>query len=246
MSHALPNINNPAATGEGTHPSAPNDEAHNGAPSSQDGGDPAELPQQREAQPPPPSQPISMSDNSDAIALRAAMAILQIQRQQALRDMKTLEEQKNRALEDPEGFARAIIEGTIKSRSMEGIIPVADSSSASKESGNVTASDSDEEMHDSGEKAATITDTFGTIPSAQNVVRMPPVNWARYHIVGESLDKLHEEQRNRPSPGQPLRDEDLRPRERAPEHFIAAPYNPWVDKVGEKPGRTRSGAKKRG
>ena len=185
-----------------------------------------------------------MSDNPDAIALRAAMSVLQIQRQQALRDMKTLEDQKAKALKDPEAFAKAVSDGTIKSRSMAGIIPNPSPIHASHDSkGNPTLdSDSeDEEVVPPSDPSA-----FGTIPSAQNVVRMPPVNWAKYHIVGESLDELHEEQRRRPSPGQPLTDEDLKPREREPEHVIAAPYNPWLDKVGEKPGRTRSGGKKKG
>lgn len=75
------------------------------------------------------------------------------------------------------------------------------------------------------------------IPRPQDVVRMPAVNWAKYGVVGESLDKLHEEQRERPSLGEP---EQLRRRadqpkvldnmgksgERAEKAHVAAPYNP--------------------
>lgn len=82
---------------------------------------------------------------------------------------------------------------------------------------------------------------FGVIPGPQNIVRTPPINWAKYHIVGESLDKLHEEQKARPIPGQPRRDGDPL---RAPEHIIAAPYNPWSDKLSDSPMRTRSFSKK--
>jgi len=199
--------------------------------------------QQQEPQPPPPSQPISMSDNPDAIALRAAMSILQIQRQQALRDMKTLEQQKIKASADPEAFARGVSEGRIQARGVQGIIPTADEQDQDEDSEVDVSSDNPGSTRVGGDGGKV--ELFGTIPSAQNVVRMPPVNWAKYHIVGESLDKLHEEQRARPSPGQPLRDENLRPRERAPESVIAAPYNPWVDKVGEKPTRTRNGAKRK-
>ncbi len=157
--------------------------------------------------------------------------------------MQTLEEQKSKAMEDPEAFARGVSEGKVKARGVQGIIPTADEQDQTGDSEEDVATGS-HQAPDTGEECEKYKH-FGIIPSAQNVVRMPPVNWAKYHIVGESLDKLHEEQRARPSQGQPLRDEDLRPRERASESVIAAPYNPWVDKVGEKPTRTRSGAKRK-
>ena len=93
------------------------------------------------------------------------------------------------------------------------------------------------------------------IPGSQNVVRAPPINWAQYHIVGESLDKLHEEQRRRPVGGEPVGEEELRPKERdrAPEHVIARPYDPFVDKLPSGGGGRRGketggggGGKKRG
>ena len=206
---------------------------------------------------PPQPVPISESTNSDAIALRAAMSILQLQRQQALRDMQTLEKQKEAAVANPEAFARDIASGKIKARGMRDILgPVGEMPSdmngvSSVPEGQLHGSLEDDaneggEMDDSGEEnvksAAEANYTFGEIPSEQNVVRMPPINWAKYHIVGESLDKLHEEQRARPVAGQPLRDEDLRPKPRAPEHVIASPYDPWRDKLDVKEkGRTRSG-----
>ena len=206
---------------------------------------------------PPQPVPISESTNSDAIALRAAMSILQLQRQQALRDMQTLERQKEAAVANPEAFARDVASGKIKARGMRDVLgPVGEiqkglNSVDPKHKGELEGSLADDakeggEGDDSGDEddqsAAAIESTFGEIPSEQNVVRMPPINWAKYHIVGESLDKLHAEQRSRPVAGQPLRDEDLKRKQRAPEHVIASPYDPWRDKLEVKEkGRTRSG-----
>lgn len=218
----------------------------------------------------PPSVPISESTNPDAIALRAAMSILQLQRQQALRDMQTLEQQKEAAVADPEAFARDVASGKAKARRMRGVLgPVGEvvrDARSSETEGELDgrpadgAGDPDEMTDHSGDEdgdeqhpadAAAAAAAFGEIPSEQNVVRMPPVNWAKYHIVGESLDKLHGEQRARPVAGQPLRDADLkpRPRPRAPEHVVASPYDPWRDKLEGKEkekGRTRSGRGKGG
>ena len=202
------------------------------------------LPKASESQPLPSPQPISLSDNPDAIALRATMSILQIQRQQTLRDMKTLEVQKGKALEHPEQFAQDVRDGKIKVRGTEGVMPRAEDSDGAEEGRESTESRNDGEGH-AGESGHE-TEPFGAIPSAQNVVRMPPVNWAKYHIVGESLDKLHDEQRARPTLGTPSRDDDLRPRERAQESVIAAPYNPWTDKLDDKSHKSKGGARKKG
>ena len=206
---------------------------------------------------PPQPVPISESTNSDAIALRAAMSILQLQRRQALRDMQTLEKQKEAAVANPEAFARDVASGKIKARGMRGILgPVGEMPNdmgdvISGREGELHPSVEDDakdggEMDDSetedDKSAAQVDSDFGEIPSEQNVVRMPPINWAKYHIVGQSLDKLHEEQRIRPVAGQPLRDEDMKPKLRAPEHVIASPYDPWKDKLeGKEKSRTRSG-----
>ena len=166
------------------------------------------------------------------------MGILQIQRQQALRDLKTLEQQKGVALSDPEGFAAAVKDGRVRSREVRGVGPY--------EEGEDEGEDDEEEEEGAREKESGM-----EIPGSQNVVRAPPINWAQYHIVGESLDKLHEEQRRRPVGGEPVGEEDLRPkeRERAPEYVLAKPYDPFVDKLGAVGGRTRKeggGGKRRG
>ncbi|KAK3949766.1 hypothetical protein QBC32DRAFT_348340 [Pseudoneurospora amorphoporcata] len=45
--------------------------------------------------------------------------------------------------------------------------------------------------------------TWRTLPKPQTVVRCPPINWAQYAVVGESLDKLHREQLAAPTLGVP-------------------------------------------
>ncbi|KAM7189980.1 hypothetical protein V8F20_009914 [Naviculisporaceae sp. PSN 640] len=99
-----------------------------------------------------------------------------------------------------------------------------------------------------------------TLPKAQTVVRMPPINWAQYGVVGESLDKLHAEQIAAPTSGTPvplgpggvfqfkaateqmLRDEQASSHQ-IPQRLpgIAAPYTPGKDKLVQ--GDTNKGVK---
>ncbi|KAB5580436.1 hypothetical protein GE09DRAFT_1279349 [Coniochaeta sp. 2T2.1] len=88
-----------------------------------------------------------------------------------------------------------------------------------------------------------------TLPKPQNVVRCPPINWAQYGVVGESLDKLHAEQQRAPAQGAPAA---LKPGgegggltyefkgdgkgEQKALVGVAAPYNPQRDRL-EKKGR---------
>ena len=160
--------------------------------------------------------PISESDNSDAIALRSAISILQIQRQQAVRDLKTLEQQKNLATSDPEKFATVLASGGVKKTSKDDVLGL-----WSTEYMDDQAVPDEKGLKVLGDPA------FGPFPKPQNIVRCPPINWAKYHIVGEALDKLHEEQVSHPTLGEPQRDTELG---RPPEHMIAAPYRPWTDK----------------
>ena len=77
---------------------------------------------------------------------------------------------------------------------------------------------------------------YGPFPRPQNIVRCPPINWAKYHVVGEALDKLHEEQISHPTSGEPQKDIDLA---RSPKYMIAAPYRPWTDKLPDPSMRTK-------
>jgi hypothetical protein len=195
---------------------------------------PPQQPQQQQQQqpsyPPPnpirlePSPvPISESDNADVIALRSAISLLQFQKQKALNDIKALDELKMAAAADPEGFSKELLAGNLTQQDNQ-FIDI-----------DITMKDDDNDDDDSEEAAEEEPKSkFGKLPKPQNVVRMPPINWAKYHIVGEPLDKMHEEQRSRPFVGLPRQD----PNQRAPEHFVAAPYRPLTDRI-ESPAKGR-------
>ncbi|KAI4124189.1 MAG: hypothetical protein LQ338_004937 [Usnochroma carphineum] len=181
------------------------------------------------ADPPPisPLEPFSESDNPDAIALRSAISVLQIQRQQTLRDIRSLERQKKVATADPEGFAKAVTEGKTRTQFVGALDsqpgfgpPRVPSAQASNGVDRESDTETSQQPHNS---------KFENIPGPQNVVRCPPVNWAKYHVIGEPLDALHDDQRRRPLGDQGTSDELQR---RAEEHKIAAPYNPWKDQLG--------------
>ena len=111
-----------------------------------------------------------------------------------------------------------------------------------------------------GKTATTSTTTkppaWQTLPKPQTVIRCPPINWAQYGVVGESLDKLHAEQVAAPTPGAPAAlgpggafefkagaaggggaapAPAAEPARRLV--GIAAPYSPMRDKLEKKSGR---------
>ncbi len=161
------------------------------------------------------------------MALRAAIAVLQTQKDKSKRDMQTLQQLKEAAAKDPEGFAEHLAAGKLNYDRDPGFGPL----QATFEGG-----DDDDDDDDGSETAETAASPkFPKIPTAQDVFRCPPVNWSKYHIVGEPLDRMHEEQRLRPAPGELSR-------ERAPEHVIAAPYSPFDSE--QQPMQTRRGSKR--
>ena len=175
----------------------------------------------------PPPVPISLEENADAIAVQAALSILQLQKQQALRDIRNLSKTKAAAIQEPEAFLGDLKSGKLTLPPKPAVITITGDEESEGESSDT--------KHD--DDPATTT-KFKKFPEMQDVVRCPPVNWAKYHVVGESLDKLHEEQRKRPESGLPRTDEP------PPEHVIAAPYRPFTDKVElPPPMQTRSGSK---
>lgn len=130
----------------------------------------------------------------------------------------------------------AVKDGRVRSREVRGVGPYdqQDSEDEDGEGGDgENGGDGGGEMGGEGSRGKMEME----IPGSQNIVRAPPINWAQYHIVGESLDKLHEEQRRRPFTGEPVGEEELRPkereggRERAEVHTIARPYDPFVDNL---------------
>lgn len=174
-----------------------------------------------------PLQPFSESDNPDAIALRSAISILQIQRQQALRDLTTLEKQKKSAAADPKAFTTALMTGEVKEVPTG---PLSSRTSFRLPSDNVQKQNGERSESDTEAHKKTTRSAFGDIPGSQDVVRCPPINWAKYHVLGQPLDTLHEEQRRRPLDGQ--RSEDGQ--NRGEQHVIAAPYDPFSDRLAPK------------
>lgn len=148
----------------------------------------------------PPSLPVNLDENTDAIALRAALSILQLQRQRGLNDIKQLDRMKRAAASEPDAFVRDLVAGKLDPNA----------------GGQLGES------------------KFGRFPSPQDVVRTPPIEWAKYHVVGESLDKLHQEQRSHPG----LSDEEFNRGPKPPPHSVAAPYRPFADRL--QPGGPRN------
>ncbi|KAK8168239.1 hypothetical protein BKA80DRAFT_57563 [Phyllosticta citrichinensis] len=171
--------------------------------------------------PQPPSKPIDETENTDAIALRSAIALLQIQRDKSKTDIQALQRIKQAAVAEPEAFVEELKSGRLKpKRETNDVL-------GPTLGGLESLINSDQE--DSDDEARSPTSgppppKFGPVPEMQNIFRCPPINWDKYHVVGESLDKIHLEQRQRPGhapPGQM----------RAPVHRIAAPYSPFTDRI---------------
>lgn len=160
-----------------------------------------QAPQVSMPQPKPSPQTIDLSQNPDALAVKSAISILQMQMRNAKRDMVTLQRIKERAMEDPEGFVGSLKEGEQRERE----------ENARKRGRMVvdTESSSDEDEDEESEEGQQVngaqaeTPKWEALPTPQNVVRCPPVNWAKYGVMGESLDKLHDDQIRRPSQGIP-------------------------------------------
>lgn len=68
---------------------------------------------------------------------------------------------------------------------------------------------------------------FPKIPGAQDVVRTPYINWAKYGIVGAPLDSMHAQQQRWPGSTNFTSD-------RGREYSIAAPYSPFHDELQDR------------
>ncbi|KAL2400779.1 hypothetical protein ABEF92_005723 [Exophiala dermatitidis] len=164
----------------------------------------------------PDPLPVDLDDNPDAMALRATLSVLQLQRQQALRDMRELDRMKRAAMEDPEHFVRDLREGKLSASARQGV-------------------EVDDMEGPTDGSAAAAGSNFGRFPSPQNVMRCPPVEWAKYHIVGEALDRVHEVQQHYPGYSEDMgaRNERLQP------HTSAAPYRPFLDRLDSAKGDSK-------
>jgi hypothetical protein len=180
---------------------------------------------------------ISESENPDVIALRSAISLLQLQREKSKRDLRALAELKSVAVADPKGFAQSIQENrpqaTQSRNDILGPTLAGLADSVPSDGANVNTGQSGVDMRKDSADVGTPTSAskFPAIPQPQNVVRCPPINWAKYHVVGESLNKLHEEQKKWPGQPEPPRTQSGA---RAPPHAVAAPYSPFTDGIGGK------------
>lgn len=132
---------------------------------------------------------------------------------------------KRAAAADPEQFARKLAAGDLSARD-GGFMDL----SGDMDDDDDNDGEEEGQLGDGGDGGNDSSDSFynlGKIPTPQNIVRMPPINWAKYQIVGEPLDRMHAEQLRRPAGGEPRQDLG----QRAPEHVLASPYRPLVDKL---------------
>lgn len=165
--------------------------------------------------PQPKPQTIDYEHNPDVLAMKSTISILQLQAKNAQRDMVTLQKIKERAMEDPEGFVENLKGEKEKEkvaprgrrrelvdpkRGEEGLPMEIESSSDEDEDEN-----EDTEMSGTSQANGVLAPAadapWEKLPTPQNIVRCPPVNWAKYGVMGESLDRLHEDQVRRPSQG---------------------------------------------
>ncbi|KAM3434656.1 hypothetical protein MY4824_005335 [Beauveria thailandica] len=172
----------------------------------------------------PGPEPIDFDANPDTIALKSAIAVLQLQRQRATADIQALSRAKDEAIADPEAFVRDLAAGKVNN-------PAA-----------ATGSDDDEE-EDAPVQQQQQKRHWNTLPKPQEVVRCPPINWSQYAVVGDSLDKLHAEQVARPTQGTPAAYipghagmYEFRGGDGRQETYqgAAVPYNPVKDRVDRK------------
>ncbi|OTA08712.1 hypothetical protein A9Z42_0004370 [Trichoderma parareesei] len=182
--------------------------------------------------PPPPPHPIEFDTNPDVIALRSAITVLQIQKNRATADIQTLSQIKNAAIEHPDEFVRDLVQGKVG----QGTQAQAQSSSASASASSAGANNNNNEAQDREPPWIA-----HSIPKAQDVVRCPPINWSQYAVVGESLDKLHNEQVRRPTQGTPATlgaggVYQFKGGDGKQEEYpgVAAPYAPLKDKIERK------------
>jgi hypothetical protein len=189
------------------------------------------------------------------LALKSAASILQIQARNAVKDIQALQRIKERALRDPEAFSRALESGELGTRLDPLYFPGEDTDEDEDGDGDVEMEDGDLKVNGAkGEKKSNRKkgeegrEKWERLPTQQNVVRCPPINWNQYAVVGESLDKIHKDQLERPSEGVPQRvgvDGQLVPGgegQRREFLGVAAPYQPARDKIEKM--STRKGGKR--
>ncbi|KUI54029.1 hypothetical protein VP1G_01455 [Cytospora mali] len=187
-------------------------------------------PQVESVPPPPPPEPIDFRDNVDVIALESAILLLQRQKKQAEEDIRQLRRIKEEAIAKPSDFVQDLATGRVGGGGGGG---GADQQGAAGDADDDDDDSDEEEREEDGNSgeasenglkpspmeastsskgkaaagssnpAAAPQPSWTTLPKPQDVVRMPAINWSKYAVVGESLDKLHSEQLARPTLGTP-------------------------------------------
>lgn len=177
---------------------------------------------------------------------------------------------KERALADPEAFRTALEKGEIQSQGGDGLFEEQEGDDEDVEmyldggesgahvqmgeymiGGGVCNGENACNKSSYSDDKSSQQRKWEKLPKPQNVIRCPPVNWNQYAVVGESLDKLHQDQISRPNEGMPQRfgsdgqyhfggDGQRRGSELG--NALSAPYTPGKDKF-ERMG-TRKGGKR--
>ncbi|KAF1808069.1 hypothetical protein P152DRAFT_372854, partial [Eremomyces bilateralis CBS 781.70] len=159
----------------------------------------------------PTPMAVDESENPDAIAVKAAISVLQIQRAKAQKDIQSLARIRDRAVDDPVEFAQAMQQRARSGRGEESLLdPTLDDwkdeeSTTGDDVAMTGAEEYGESPVDSNLPARPGSDaTFSELPRPQNVVRCPAINWGKYGIVGTTFDKMHAEQLARPTLNEPI------------------------------------------
>ncbi|KAL2756421.1 hypothetical protein ACRALDRAFT_1063629 [Sodiomyces alcalophilus JCM 7366] len=94
--------------------------------------------------PPPPTIPIDFDANPDVLALQSAISILQMQRQRATNDIRTLSAAKDAAIADPPAFLADLTSGRLRNQS-EPLFAAAAPGSAPRGDPDSSSASSDED-----------------------------------------------------------------------------------------------------
>jgi len=214
------------------------------------------------APPAAPLETIDFDSNPDALAVKSAISILQIQQKKAIEDIRTLHQIKQTALQDPASFLTALKTGELKT-DQDALFPAMDENyddedddhnGGAREDGEKDAQ-GDTDMLNGAPSSGKTPVSFPPIPRAQKFVKTPAINWAQYGIIGPSLDKIHEDQLQKPPEGAPAQ---LSPdghvvggyattESERREPPIQSPIKPGksVTPVAKKPAKAGKGGKKR-
>ena len=153
---------------------------------------------------------------------------------------RTMEE----ALGDPEGFVKDLASGKVK-HAQGGITLAPDDDDDEDEEG----AEAGVRGSGSGQPAGGVNQqqqqrSWQALPVAQDVVRTPPINWSKYAVVGESLDKLHREQVSKPAQTAPATYKAASgvyefkgsiDGKQEPYRGVMAPYSPDKDVIDKQP-----------